>query len=556
MKRLLLSLGISIVSQVAVAQWTYILTTNGNGAITVEKFGPYSTKAECERDRLLDISGRNWSYYMDLGNGRGGTISVKATATPCTSPSGGAIGSVDILGVSKGSSFYSTNGVNEIHDWTNDYTERMLALNPNYKSNESNAINTDDPYYNNARNNYTLSGRMPDGSTKYIKNADLLKVIGQTNRIPGAFILSSNSMPITMMQPESGVYVPPIYDAYAKLLKSEEEKRQRELEWEQKEAKAWDEIRSKLDDENYHLLAYILKSNNGGERPKFLRVTDSGRYVFESSDGNNVFSVSKDANDINSLTFKEHSWNDDNIIKAIQEKSFKDVIDERFEFEIKGGKLDILEVENGKISFKDLENLSPDKLRKLLPQIKGEIKLKLIDNSSELSYEYMHLFDSHISAGGKLTLSSGIKDDIGGSATLTSEKAEKATMTSNGNDYYVGTTSTERNEIIKEKEKSEKWFGPLKIEGNAELKISSLEGTGKVGVVKKIGNNYFYCSGELNLEGGTRIDKNIISSKPSAQKRGSAGELALLIIYVKGDVGGIQCKNITNSIDNIPTLKK
>lgn len=127
-KHIFLLLVFCIVSQVTVAQWTYTLTISGNGT---QKYGPYPTKAECERNRLLDISANNWSHYLDLGNGRGGTIKVSATATPCTGPAGSSIGNVDILGVGKGNSFYSTNSVNEINDWSEDEARRRMGLDAN-----------------------------------------------------------------------------------------------------------------------------------------------------------------------------------------------------------------------------------------------------------------------------------------------------------------------------------------------------------------------------------------------------------------------------------------
>ena len=67
---------------------------------------------------------------------------------------------------------------------------------------------------------------------------------------------------------------------------------------------------------------------------------------------------------------------------------------------------------------------------------------------------------------------------------------------------------------------------------------------GKAGYVKKAYGNYFYCSGGAELEGGARIDKNII-------KKGWKG-----LFYLDGNVGGFQCKNITSYTDNFPTLKR
>lgn len=538
------------------AQYTFTLNVSWSGncsgytaqmnqairGFQTQTINGFPTRELCEQTRAMchQELGHIEIIYYDVKTGKeikreATNCKLNVTTTPCTGrPMAGTVGTLNALGVSQGTSFYSANSANEIQNWSNDDMERMLALDKNFNSFETLNVSTRDDSYDYLRNNL-LSGRMPDGTTKYIKNADLLRVVGQANRTPGTFTLSSDMMPITMTQPESGVYVPPIHDAYAELLKKEEERRQRELEWEQKEAKVWDEIKTKLDDENFHLLAYILQYNNGGERPKFLGITESGRYIFESKDGNNVFSVSKDANDIQTLTFEEHSWSDDNIIKAIQEKGFKDVIDERFEFEIKGGKLDFLDAKDGKISFKDLEDLSPDKIRKLLPYIEGEIKLKLFDNSSELSYSYMHLFDSHISLGGNATLSSGGKDNISASLSLSAE-GDKNEIGSNGNAYYSGSTSTQK----------EGWsYGPIKIKGNAKAEIELTTGKieGAAGYVQKVGGKYIYCYGGAELKGGTRISKSLLKSPWG-------------IFYAKGKIGGLQCKNITNYSGNIPTQIK
>ena len=79
-------------------------------------------RATCEQLR---------NHIMDYAQFHQGGCTVRVICSPCTG-SGGAIGSVDVLGVSKGNSFYSTNGANEIRDWSNDDMERMLALNPDF----------------------------------------------------------------------------------------------------------------------------------------------------------------------------------------------------------------------------------------------------------------------------------------------------------------------------------------------------------------------------------------------------------------------------------------
>lgn len=183
MKRLFIVIPLCIVSQIVMAQWTYILTINGNGALTVNKYGPYSTKEECERNRLYDITANTWSNSIG-GSGWRGTINVKATATPCTGPGGGAIGNIDILGVGKGSSFYSTNFANEIQNWSNDDMERMLALDKNFNIYEPSNVSTGDPYFDVARNRAGSSlPYIGDGVFKGIPNTPLIEAntFGQAN---------------------------------------------------------------------------------------------------------------------------------------------------------------------------------------------------------------------------------------------------------------------------------------------------------------------------------------------------------------------------------------
>jgi len=160
MKRFFITTVISIVSQVAVAQWkfTVSLSTSGCGDSMDEKiawqiaegqvnywmgegYETFHSKSECEQSRQFVMS-----RSFNLGNCR-----IRYIASPCTGHSGGAIGSVDILGVSKGGSFYSTNPVNDINDWSNDDMERMLALDKNFNSFEPTNVSTGDPNYDNAR---------------------------------------------------------------------------------------------------------------------------------------------------------------------------------------------------------------------------------------------------------------------------------------------------------------------------------------------------------------------------------------------------------------------
>lgn len=195
MKRFLLLICISIVSQVAVAQWHYSVsaTTNGCGYLDKsvaeaqvkywmgEGYKTFSNKNECEQSRMFVMS----QSYTD------GSCRVKYIASPCTG-SVGSSGNTSAFNSTNGSSFYSTNPINEINDWSNDDMERMLALNPEYKPKESNTISTGDIAFDNLIENIpysdeAFSGRMPRGSTHIMTDGNIT-AIGQPVKGKGVLV--------------------------------------------------------------------------------------------------------------------------------------------------------------------------------------------------------------------------------------------------------------------------------------------------------------------------------------------------------------------------------
>lgn len=154
MRRFFLIIGISIVSQLAVAQWTFTTSVSKSGKCSgLEALGAniwaaighgvsgqnnFATKEQCEASRA-SFSGT----YSEGG------CTTRVITTPCKGPAG-ALNGVDIYGPSKGSSFNSTNPVNEINDWSNDDMERMLALNNKFESEEPAFVQTGDVQFNNA----------------------------------------------------------------------------------------------------------------------------------------------------------------------------------------------------------------------------------------------------------------------------------------------------------------------------------------------------------------------------------------------------------------------
>lgn len=205
LKRYIVLFYISIVSQVAVAQWKFNVSLSVNGCSGFDKvtenwanaqlkqwnatlIGGFPTKGECENARSIVIS----SSVTD------GKCKVQFTASPCVG-SGGAVGNVDVLGVSKGGSFNSTNPVNEINDWSNDDMERMLALNPEYNINSPSIMETGDINYDRARlyerNNFgtpSYSGNNYTGD-RYNSNRKAPINFSERNKLEEKFVIQETN---------------------------------------------------------------------------------------------------------------------------------------------------------------------------------------------------------------------------------------------------------------------------------------------------------------------------------------------------------------------------
>ncbi len=112
----------------------------------------FPDKASCEQARAAvnSIKAQAEMITYDARTGkvidrRKYNCSFSMSASPCTGRplsgglgnagglGGSSVGNPNVQGVGQGNSFYSTNGANDIRDWSNDDMERMLALNPNYK---------------------------------------------------------------------------------------------------------------------------------------------------------------------------------------------------------------------------------------------------------------------------------------------------------------------------------------------------------------------------------------------------------------------------------------
>lgn len=99
----------------------------------------FPTRELCEQTRAMchQELGHIELVYYDVKTGKvikreATNCKLNVTTTPCTGrPMAGTVGSLNVLGVSQGASFYSANSANEIQNWSSDDMERMLTLNAN-----------------------------------------------------------------------------------------------------------------------------------------------------------------------------------------------------------------------------------------------------------------------------------------------------------------------------------------------------------------------------------------------------------------------------------------
>ena len=203
MKRISLIFCICIVSQVVVAQCKLTVTVSFSGNCTgsldarlqkavAEQTAKhyngmtFSIPEDCERAGLAARNNISGSYG-------GCTAHVTILCGGCSKVS--KAGSVDVLGVSKGTSFYSINGANEIRDWSNDDMERMLALNPDYPYFAPANVSTGDTEFDNVRSGYILSGSMPGGSLNFIE-----KPHGNNNQdLEDYMIVGGSRIPVSVL---------------------------------------------------------------------------------------------------------------------------------------------------------------------------------------------------------------------------------------------------------------------------------------------------------------------------------------------------------------------
>lgn len=247
-------------------------------------------------------------------------------------------------------------------------------------------------------------------------------------------------------------------------------------EWSEQE-NPWHELKKNMDGGQLAAMDFLIKENNNGTFPKLVGITDSGRFVFESEDGNRLFSISDNGRHLQIATLDENHWYDDNIIKAIQDDGgiwnawVQTVQDKTIKY--KGGTIRLI----------DLNKLGTDELKQLLPQIKMELKLNAFDNSSTIQYKYYYLMPAAVNTKA-IGVPIATNVIVGGRAKLSAGEKIGARMEFNMTPVLDRDTNTSI-------------FGAM-----AEAKTADAEVSATVGTVVRVGSKYYLTSGEVSGNAG------------------------------------------------------
>ena len=162
MRRFFLIIGISIVSQVTVAQCKFSMTLSVNGCFNDLEGRVTEKTAEALFNHYVEQAGIGFNSLQECNSFRNivmsetdfrtGNCRIRVNVSPCTGCLGSLSNEANIIAIGQGRSFFSTNPANEIQNWSNDDMERMLALNPEYKSSSPVELSMGDEKTDLARN--------------------------------------------------------------------------------------------------------------------------------------------------------------------------------------------------------------------------------------------------------------------------------------------------------------------------------------------------------------------------------------------------------------------
>lgn len=163
-------------SQVAVAQCKPTITLSISGCANTLADKLAVKAAEAEANYYIEQMGIGFNSLQECNAFRNAIISisfgsgscrVRYNVSQCMDCQNRAMGEANILAIGQGNTFYSTNSANEIRDWSNDYIERMLALNPDYPYFDPANVPTGDPEFDSAIAEISIN--MPGGSFDFIE---------------------------------------------------------------------------------------------------------------------------------------------------------------------------------------------------------------------------------------------------------------------------------------------------------------------------------------------------------------------------------------------------
>lgn len=153
------------------------------GKYKSQSISGFPTRELCEQSRIM--CEQILTHIAVAAGLKTANCKISYTTTPCTGrPMAGTVGTLNALGVSQGTSFYSVNSANEIQNWSSDDMERMLALDKRSFFPEPTSLSTGDIDYDNARNKVGCSlPYIGDGVFKGIPDTPLIEsnTLGQVN---------------------------------------------------------------------------------------------------------------------------------------------------------------------------------------------------------------------------------------------------------------------------------------------------------------------------------------------------------------------------------------
>lgn len=344
--------------------------------------------------------------------------------------------------------------------------------------------------------NYRVAEKMESSYTPSIGNtavsaSDIIGVIPKrlSRGNPPIIILSEHAVPNTGQSEYDDYNYNEVFDR----LKSDENRQRQYKLKDSTENAIWTSLRSKWDGGQWAAMEYIMKEyaspdiieiedKNGAPKEKMIKalpnaigIIPDGSYVF--GDDNHVFMVSEDGRHLTVATFDSKDWSDDNIIKKIKDGGITEYCKESFS----------LSSEFGELSLKDLKEWKPEKLNELMPQIKAELKLSLLNNSDKIDYQYYYIppqSKTVAAAGNVWGVPLGANVVVG--HNMTTEYGGK--ITAGANATFSPNVTVKEGDIK----------GGIQAEAGFSIgaSVGSIEHGATLGSVIQLGDKYYLVSGQ------------------------------------------------------------